>query len=50
MRGVSLKQQFLEPSGDYRIAKYSNFKMNGKVGEEVFRLKTTSKTKVVRQQ
>ena len=50
VRGVSLKQQFIEPSGDYRIAKYFNFKMNGKVGEEVFRLKTTSKTKVVRQQ
>ena len=48
-RGVSLKQQFIEPSGDYRIAKYSNFKMNGKVGEEVFKLKTTAKTKVVKQ-
>jgi outer membrane lipoprotein-sorting protein len=49
-RGVSLKQQFIEPSGDYRIAKYSNFKMNGKVGEEVFKLKTTPRTKVVKQQ
>jgi outer membrane lipoprotein-sorting protein len=49
VRGVSVKQQFIEPSGDYRVAKYSNFKMNGKVGEEVFKLKTTSKTKVVRQ-
>lgn len=49
-RGVSLKQQFIEPSGDYRIAKYTNFKMNGKVSEEVFKLKTTPKTKVVKQQ
>ncbi|HUS20363.1 MAG TPA: outer membrane lipoprotein carrier protein LolA [Terriglobales bacterium] len=49
-RGVSLKQQFIEPSGDYRLAKYSNFKMNGKISDEVFKLKTTSKTKIVKQQ
>lgn len=49
-RGVSLKQQFMEPSGDYRIAKYANFKMNQKVNEDVFKLKTTPKTKVVKQQ
>jgi outer membrane lipoprotein-sorting protein len=49
VRGVSLKQQFIEPSGDYRIAKYSNFKMNQKVSDDVFKLKTTAKTKVVKQ-
>ncbi len=49
-RGVSLKQQFIEPSGDYRLAYYTNFKMNGKVGDDVFKIKTTPKTKVVRQQ
>lgn len=49
-RGVSLRQQFIEPSGDYRLAHYTNFKMNGKVGDEVFKIKTTPKTKVVRQQ
>jgi len=49
-RGVSLKQQFIEPSGDYRIAKYTNFKMNQKVSDDVFKLKTTPKTKVVKQQ
>lgn len=48
-RGVSLKQQFIEPSGDYRIAKYTNFKMNQKVSDDVFKLKTTAKTKVVKQ-
>lgn len=50
VRGVSLKQQFIEPSGDYRIAKYTNFKMNQKVSDDVFKLKTTPKTKVVKQQ
>ncbi|HUQ50195.1 MAG TPA: outer membrane lipoprotein carrier protein LolA [Terriglobales bacterium] len=49
-RGVSVKQQFVEPSGDYRIAKYMNFKMNGKVSDDVFKLKTTPKTKVVKNQ
>ncbi len=49
-RDVSLKQQFFEPSGDYRIALYSNFKMNQKINDDVFKLKTSSRTKVVRPQ
>ncbi|MGH9602181.1 MAG: LolA family protein [Terriglobales bacterium] len=46
-RGVSLKQQLFEPSGDHRIARYGNIRMNQKLADDVFRLKTTSKTKVV---
>jgi len=46
-RGVSIQQQFLEPAGDYRLAKYTAIRMNQKIGEEVFHLKTTSKTKYV---
>ena len=46
-RGVSLKQQFFEPSGDYRLARYSNFKLNQKLSDEAFKLKTTANTKVV---
>jgi outer membrane lipoprotein-sorting protein len=46
-RGVSLKQQLFEPSGDHRIARYLNIRMNQKLADDVFRLKTTSKTKVV---
>lgn len=46
-RGVSLKQQLFEPSGDHRIARYVNIRMNQKLADDVFRLKTTSKTKVV---
>jgi outer membrane lipoprotein-sorting protein len=46
-RGVSVQQQFFEPSGDYRLAKYSQIQLNQKLADNVFRLKTTSKTKVV---
>ena len=47
-RDISLKQQFFEPSGDYRIAHYSNIKINEKVPESVFKLNTSKRTKVVR--
>lgn len=50
VRDVSLKQQAFEPSGDFRTATYSNIKLNEKVPEDTFKLKTTSKTKVVRPQ
>lgn len=46
-RGVSVQQQFFEPSGDYRLAKYSDIQLNQKIPDSVFKLKTTGKTKVV---
>ena len=46
-RGVSVRQQFFEPSGDYRTAHYRNIKLNDKVPDDAFKLKTTSKTKTV---
>jgi outer membrane lipoprotein-sorting protein len=46
-RGVSVQQKFVEPSGDYRLASYKNIKMNEKLPPDVFKLKTTGKTKVV---
>ena len=49
-RDVSIKQQAFEPTGDYRTALYKNIKMNEKVPEDVFKLKTTPKTKTVRPQ
>jgi outer membrane lipoprotein-sorting protein len=49
-RGVSVQQQFIDPDGNYRLAKYSNIKMNQKLADDVFKLKTTGKTKVVRPQ
>jgi outer membrane lipoprotein-sorting protein len=49
-RNVSIKQQFFEPSGDYRLTHYTNIKVNDRVPDDVFRLKTTSSTKIVRPQ
>jgi outer membrane lipoprotein-sorting protein len=46
-RGISVQQQFFEPQGDYRLAKYSNIRVNEKINDDVFRLKTTSKTQTV---
>jgi outer membrane lipoprotein-sorting protein len=47
-RGISVQQRFDEPSGDYRVTKYSNIQLNRKIAGEVFKLKTTSHTKVVK--
>ena len=46
-RGVSVQQQFMQTQGDYRLAKYSNIQIPAKIGNEVFRLKTTSKTQII---
>lgn len=49
-RGISVQQQFITADGDYRLAKYSNIVLNGKVPDDAFKLKTTSKTTTVRPQ
>jgi outer membrane lipoprotein-sorting protein len=46
-RGVSVQQQFFEPSGDYRMSKYSEIQLNQKLPDNAFKLKTTGKTKTV---
>ena len=46
-RGVSIQQQLFETSGDYRLAKYSDIEVNQKISENVFKLKTSARTKVV---
>ncbi len=46
-RGISVQQQFFEPSGDYRLAKYSDIQINQKVPDTAFKLKTTGKTRFV---
>lgn len=46
-RGISVQQQFFEPQGDYRLAKYPDIKINQKIPNDVFQLKTTSKTQTV---
>lgn len=47
-RGVSVQQQFFDADGNYRLAKYNNIKLNDKINDDVFKLKTTSHTQVVR--
>lgn len=47
-RGVSVQQLFNEPSGDYRTAKYNNIKINEKLSNDVFRLKTSGKVTYVK--
>jgi outer membrane lipoprotein-sorting protein len=49
-RGVSVQQQFFEPGGDYRLAKYSEIQINQKLSENAFKLKTTGKTKFISSQ
>ena len=46
-RGISLQQQLFETSGDYRLAKYSDIQVNQKISDNVFKMKTSAKTKVL---
>jgi len=46
-RGISLRQQLFEPSGDYRLAKYSNIQVNQKIPDSAFKLKVSSDTKFI---
>jgi outer membrane lipoprotein-sorting protein len=46
-RGISVQQKLVQTEGDYRLAKYSAVQLKAKMGDEVFRLKTTDKTKFV---
>ena len=47
---VPLKQQVLEPSGDYWLSHYTNIKLNTHISDDVFRIKTTPHTRVVKPQ
>jgi outer membrane lipoprotein-sorting protein len=47
-RGVNVQQKLDEPSGDYRLSKYSNIEINHKIPGDVFKLKTNGHTKVVK--
>lgn len=49
-RGISVQQKFEEPSGDYRLSKYSDIRINENLNSNLFKLKTTGKTKWVRPQ
>jgi len=47
-RGIPVQQRFDEPSGDYRTTKYNNIRINQKIPNDAFKLKTTGKTKIVK--
>ncbi|MGA8150592.1 MAG: outer-membrane lipoprotein carrier protein LolA [Terriglobales bacterium] len=44
-RGVSIQQQLFQPGGDYRLANYSAIRLNEKIPDSAFKLKTTGATK-----
>ena len=45
--GVAIQQKFFQPEGDYRLTKYSDIRLNQKIPDNVFKLKTDSKTTTV---
>jgi outer membrane lipoprotein-sorting protein len=46
-RGISVQQQFFQPQGDFRLARYANVRVNAKIGNDIFQLKTNKKTQFV---
>ena len=44
-RGVSVQQQLFQPGGDYRLANYSEIRLNEKISDSAFKLQTTGATK-----
>lgn len=46
-KGVLLQQKFNESSGNYRLTRYSNMKLNSGLPEDAFKLKKTSSTRTV---
>jgi outer membrane lipoprotein-sorting protein len=46
-KGISVQQQAFQPDGNYRLAKYSSIRLNEKINDDVFKLKTTSKTQTI---
>lgn len=47
-RDVPLKQQFFASVGDYRLNHYTGIKLNAKLGNDLFQLKTKPNTQIVR--
>jgi outer membrane lipoprotein-sorting protein len=46
-KGISVQQEFFTPQGDYKLCKYSGIKVNEKMDNDVFKLKTTGKTQTI---
>ena len=45
--GISVQQEFLQPNGDYRLAKYSDIQLGQKIPAKAFQIKPSGSTKVV---
>jgi outer membrane lipoprotein-sorting protein len=45
-RGISLKQQFVQPSGDSKTTYFTNIRYNQKIDTAAFAIKTNNKTQV----
>ncbi|HEY6765326.1 MAG TPA: outer membrane lipoprotein carrier protein LolA [Candidatus Sulfotelmatobacter sp.] len=46
-RGISVQQKFVTPQGDFRLAKYMRIRINDKMPNDVFQLKTSGKTQTI---
>src|ERR1039458_1595679 len=46
-KGISVQQQAFQRVGNYRLAKTPPIRLNEKINDEVFKLKTTSKTQTI---
>jgi len=46
-RGISVQQKFTDPQGDYRLAKYFSVRINEKISNDVFQLKTNKNTQTI---
>jgi outer membrane lipoprotein-sorting protein len=46
-QGLSLRQQLFQTGGDYRLANYSNIRVNEKVPDGAFKIKISGPTKTV---
>lgn len=49
-RDIPIKQEVIEPSGDYWRSHYTEFKLGDKIPDDAFQIKKTPHTKVVRPQ
>jgi outer membrane lipoprotein-sorting protein len=45
--GISVQQKLVQTQGDSRLAKYSGINLHPKIGNDVFKLKTSNKTQFV---
>jgi outer membrane lipoprotein-sorting protein len=48
VRGISLKQQFFTAEGDYRTTFFDHIRLNDKVNESAFAIKTNKQTQIDR--